>query len=113
MFYLPFIVHSQGYVIWIEDNTLEAATTVMTDLQSAMDGLNYSNYEMRMELGRDLTRGDPLPLDNFLIDADVVNIIKNCHEEILKDNQLFDNEELLCRFFCDKSIDKIKSLFAE
>ena len=65
-----------------------------------------------MQLGRDLTRGDPLPLDKFLLDADVVAIVKNCHDNVLDDNTLFENDDLLRRFFgSERDAEEIRELF--
>ena len=65
-----------------------------------------------MQLGRDLTRDDPLPLDNFLLDADVVAIVKNCHDNVLNDDTLFTNDELLRRFFgSERDVEEIRELF--
>ena len=89
----------------------------MNHLKAEMDGLNHSpTISMKMNVGRDLTarknEEDLLSLDNYLLDADVVSIIQNCHEEALMDGSIF-NEEILYRFFCsDHTVEEIKGLFA-
>ena len=89
----------------------------MEHLKLEMDGLTYSpTVSMKMNVGRDLTarknEEELLSLDNYLLDADVVSIIENCHEEALKDGSIY-HEEILHRFFrSDRTVEEIHGLFS-
>ena len=103
--------------MYLENNTREGAMTRLSELQSVMDGLTHSpNITMRMEVGRDITRDQELlSLDNFLLDADVVAIVKSCHDNVLADGTFFGSDDNIWqRFFrAERDIDDIKALFDE
>lgn len=72
----------------------------MEELVKYMDGLSHSpTIWMRMSLGQELTRDNMesalLSLDNYLLDADVVDMIKEYHEDILGNGMLLTNENYL------------------
>lgn len=101
--------------MYLDNNSKEGATRRLTELKDAMDGLVHSpSISMRMTVGWDITceTDDLLPLDNFLLDADVVEIVKTCHDDVLKDGSFFANDDLWhCFFRVDRDIDDVKALF--
>ena len=56
-------------------------------------------WPMKLFPGRDVTPNVPRPLDDLLLDEDVVTLLKNNHADLLKDNYLLEDEETLCLFF--------------
>ena len=59
-------------------------------------------WAMKLYPGKDVTPHEPKPLDDILLDEDVVRIIKTNHPELLKDGNLMDDEETLRLFFGDE-----------
>ena len=70
---------------------------------------------IRMNVGEDIVSGDEnelFPLNYYLHDDDVVDIINNYHEEIIEDESFFKDDDLLYSFFSEKmSNESIRELF--
>ena len=115
---LPLLISIlQAYVCFLEINSHDEATQRLIKVAEHMDGMEYKGSVMKMSPGRDLTKGedlDLLSLDCHLLDADVVNIIRNCHAELLKDDTIFTDEDVRNMFFrSDRNEDSIRALFEE
>ena len=56
-------------------------------------------WPMKLYPGKDVTPHEAKPLDDILLDEDVVRIIKNNHPELLEDGKLMEDEDTLRLFF--------------
>ena len=79
-----------------------------------MHGLKDTDrdWDMKLYPGQDLTAEEPVPLDDLLLDEEVVRIVKKNHPELLVDNKLMDDEETLRLFFGEeRDANMIAALF--
>ena len=60
---------------------------------------NDNGYPMKLYPGKDVTPQDARPLDDILLDKDVVRILKTNHPELLEDGRLIEDEYTLRLFF--------------
>ena len=80
-----------------------------------MNGLvdeDNDTWVMRIYPGSNHTKGDSTPLDELLLDKEVVNLIKVNHPKLISSNQLFDDNDTLRMFFGEeRDAGLIRSLF--
>ena len=87
------------------------------DACKAMTGLvdeENPDWKMKLYPGDDHTKSDDTPLDDLLLDDEVVHLIKTNHRQLLKDNFLFEDEseETLRMFFGEeRDANLIRALF--
>ena len=104
----------QGFLFFADISEPNAANEWIAKACKGMSGLadeTNPNWVMKLYPGEDHTRTDT-PLDDLLLDEDVVHVIKTNHADLLKDGRLFDDDETLRMFFGpQRDANLIKALF--
>ena len=104
----------QGFLFFADTSEPNAGNTWIAKACKNMSGLadqTNPNWVMKLYPGDDHTRTDT-PLDDLLLDEDVVQLIRTNHPDLLKDDFLFENEDTLRMFFGpQRDANLIKALF--
>ena len=92
-------------LVWINLSIPNATNEWIVKACKALNGLKDTtnpDWEMRLYPGKDLTKPDPVALDELLLDHEVVQVIRTNHPDLLDDDKLFNDEATLCMFFSEE-----------
>ena len=91
----------QAVLVYLDPNDPDAGNNWIRKVCSMTAGLKdiERGWPMKLFPGEDVTPEEPLPLDELLLDEDVITVLKKNHPELLVDGKLLEDEETLRLFF--------------